>query len=283
MKAYLDLLREIREKGVRKPTRAKLESTGENIDALSLFGRQIRFDLSEGFPMVTTKKVPFGAIAHEMIWFLRGSSNITYLLKNNVHIWDQWADEDGNLGPVYGVQWRKWPTFSVFEGVDQIANVILNIKKVIDDPTASVGRRLIVTAWNPNQINHMALPPCHTLFQFSVTGKKLSCQLYQRSADMFLGVPFNISSYALLIHLVAKHTGLQVGEFVHTFGDVHIYANHLDQVDTQLSRDPLPLPTLVLDDFIGSTDDDFLKNIKREHIRLIGYDFHPELRGEVAV
>jgi thymidylate synthase len=277
MRQYLDLLRDVRDHGVRKPTRAMLRSTGEKIDALSIFGRQIRFDLADGFPLVTTKKVPFGAIVHELIWFLSGATNIAYLKEHGITIWDDWADEHGELGPVYGKQWRSW---SGPDGrtIDQIAILLSGIKSVMADPTASIGRRLIVSAWNPADIAEMALPPCHTLFQFSVTERRLSCQLYQRSADLFLGVPFNIASYALLTHLVAQVTGLAPGEFVHTFGDAHIYSNHLEQVDEQLRREPLQLPRLELDTVI--TD---LTRIDRNQVRLIGYRHHPALSGEVAV
>ncbi|MGO9598855.1 MAG: thymidylate synthase [Isosphaeraceae bacterium] len=277
MTPYLDLLRDVRNHGVRKPTRAVLRSTGEKIDALAVFGRQIRFDLAQGFPLVTTKRVPFGAIVHELIWFLRGSTNIAYLKEHGVTIWDEWADASGELGPVYGRQWRSWPAPDG-RSIDQIANLIVGIKAVVADPTASVGRRLIVTAWNPAEIAEMALPPCHTLFQFNFTGQKLSCQLYQRSADLFLGVPFNIASYALLTALVAQVTGLVPGEFIHTFGDAHIYANHLDQVDIQLARVPLPLPRIQIDPEVSD-----LASIRREQIRLVGYQSHPALSGEVAV
>jgi thymidylate synthase len=277
MRPYLELLREVRDHGTRKPTRAVLRSTGTNIDALSVFGRQIRFDLSEGFPLVTTKRVPFHAIVHELIWFLRGSTNIRYLKEHGVTIWDEWADADGELGPVYGKQWRSW---AAPDGrtIDQIDYVLRGIRAVVDDPTASVGRRLIVSAWNPAEIAEMALPPCHTLFQFNVTEGKLSCQLYQRSADLFLGVPFNIASYALLTHLVAHVTDLDVGDFIHTFGDAHIYSNHLDQVDEQLGREPFELPRLEIDPGIAD-----LATIAREQVKLIGYRSHPPLRGEVAV
>jgi thymidylate synthase len=277
MRQFLDLLREVRLQGDRKPTRAVLRSTGQKIDALSVFGRQIRFDLNDGFPLVTTKQVAFNAIVHELIWFLRGSTNIRYLKEHGVTIWDEWADSEGELGPVYGKQWRSW---AAPDGrtVDQIVYVLQGIKALKDDPTASVGRRLIVSAWNPADISEMALPPCHTLFQFSVTEGRLSCQLYQRSADLFLGVPFNIASYALLTHVVAHLTELDVGEFIHTFGDAHIYSNHLAQVDEQLAREPLPLPKLEVDPGVVDLD-----SLSREHIRLIGYRSHPPLRGEVAV
>jgi thymidylate synthase len=254
-----------------------LRSTGEKIDALAVFGRQIRFDLAEGFPLVTTKRVPFGAIVHELIWFLRGSTNIAYLKEHGVTIWDEWADASGELGPVYGRQWRSWPAPDG-RSIDQIANLVAGIEAVAADPTASVGRRLLVTAWNPAEIADMALPPCHTLFQFNVTGQKLSCQLYQRSADLFLGVPFNIASYALLTALVAQVTGLVPGEFIHTFGDAHIYSNHLEQVDIQLAREPLPLPRIQIDPEVSD-----LAAIRREQIRLVGYQSHPALSGEVAV
>ena len=277
MRQYLELLRDVRERGARKPTRAVLRSTGEKIDALSVFGRQIRFDLSEGFPLVTTKRTAFGAIVHELIWFLRGSTNIAYLKEHGVSIWDEWADERGELGPVYGKQWRSWTTPDG-RSIDQIAAVVAGIRAVIADPTASVGRRLIVSAWNPGEVAEMALPPCHTLFQFNVTEGRLSCQLYQRSADLFLGVPFNIASYALLTHLVAHVTGLTPGEFVHTFGDAHIYTNHLDQVDEQLTRAPLPLPRIEVAPEVSD-----LSKIDRDQIRLVGYQSHPALRGEVAV
>jgi thymidylate synthase len=254
-----------------------LRSTGEKVDALSVFGYQMRFDLSAGFPAVTTKRLAFNPVVHELIWFLRGATNIAYLRENNVTIWDEWADEAGELGPVYGKQWRSWEG-PQGETIDQIKNVLAGIEAVKRDPTASVGRRLIVSAWNPADVPRMALPPCHTLFQFSVTDGRLSCQLYQRSADLFLGVPFNIASYALLTHLVAHVSGLEAGEFVHTFGDAHIYTNHLEQVDEQLRREPFPLPRLRIADSL--TD---LGRIEREQIELVGYRCHPSLKGEVAV
>ena len=277
MRQYLDLLHDVRTHGVRKPTRAVLRSTGEKIEALSVFGRQIRFDLGQGFPLVTTKRLSFSTIVHELIWFLRGSTNIAYLKEHGVTIWDEWADAEGELGPVYGKQWRSWRAPDG-QAIDQIANLVVGIKAVKADPTASVGRRLIVSAWNPADIAAMALPPCHTLFQFNVTEGRLSCQLYQRSADLFLGVPFNIASYALLTVLVAHVTGLVAGEFIHTFGDAHIYANHLDQVDAQLEREPLPLPRLEIDPAVSD-----LARIEREQIKLVGYRSHPALAGEVAV
>jgi thymidylate synthase len=277
MRPYLDLLRHVRDQGVRKPTRAVLASTGRHVHALSVFGAQIRFDLTAGFPAVTTKKLAFRPLVHELLWFLRGSTNVRYLQENNVTIWDEWADDDGELGPVYGKQWRSWaaPDGST---IDQIANLLRGIEAVKADPTASVGRRLIVSAWNPADVPRMALPPCHTLFQFMLTEGRLSCQLYQRSADLFLGVPFNIASYALLVHLVAQVTRLGVGEFIHVFGDAHVYENHLEQVDEQLRRMPYPLPRLELDPAIRSLDD-----VQAEQVRLIGYQSHPPLRGEVAI
>ena len=277
MKTYLDLLAQVRRSGARVPTRARLRSSGNHIDTLSIFGAQVRFDLRVGFPAVTTKRLAFDAVAHELIWFLKGSTNIAYLNDNHVRIWDEWADERGELGPVYGRQWRSW---AAPDGrmIDQIADVVAGIRAVKADPTASVGRRLIVSAWNPADVPAMALPPCHLLFQFRVLGDRLSCQLYQRSADLFLGVPFNIASYALLTHLVAHVTGLEVGDFVHTFGDAHIYTNHLDQVDEQLGREPLALPSLWIDPTLTSLDD-----LRRDQIKLIGYRHHPAIRGEVAV
>jgi thymidylate synthase len=277
MRQYLDLLRDVRSHGVRKPTRAVLRSTGEKIDALSVFGRQIRFDLAKGFPLVTTKKVPFGAIVHELVWFLSGSTNIAYLREHGVTIWDEWADEGGELGPVYGKQWRSWQAADG-RTVDQIADLVDGIRCVAADPAASQGRRLIVSAWNPAEVAEMALPPCHVLFQFNLTGQRLSCQLYQRSADLFLGAPFNIASYALLTHLLSHLTGLIAGEFIHTFGDAHIYSNHLEQVDVQLAREPLPLPRLEIDASVTE-----LAAVDRSQIRLLGYQSHPALAGEVAV
>jgi thymidylate synthase len=277
MQRYLDLLRHVLDCGVRKPTRAKLVSTGRNVDAFSIFGYQMRFDLADGFPAVTTKKLALTPIIHELIWFLRGSTNVGYLRENKVTIWDEWADEDGELGPVYGKQWRSWSTPDG-QSIDQIANLLHDIEAVKADSTASVGRRLIVTAWNPADVSRMALPPCHTLFQFSITDARLSCQLYQRSADLFLGVPFNIASYALLTHLIAKVCGLAPGEFIHTFGDAHVYENHVEQVREQLSRQPLPLPRLELDPAILS-----LESLHAEQIKIVGYRSLPALRGEVAV
>ena len=277
LKQYLDLLRDVLENGVRKPTRAKLKSTGQNIDAISVFGRQLRFDLSEGFPIVTTKHTSFDAIAHELVWFLSGETNIKYLVDNGVHVWDAWSDGRGELGPVYGAQWRSWKSNNR-QPIDQIRRLIDGIWHVKSNPESSEGRRLIVSAWNVADLPLMALPPCHTLFQFDVTDGVLSCQLYQRSADLFLGVPFNIASYALLTHLIAHVTGLKPGEFIHTFGDAHVYYNHIDQVDEQLSRKPLTPPELWINPELTDIDE-----LSREDVDLIGYAHWPKLKGEVAV
>lgn len=264
MKAYLDLLRQVRTKGAKREDRT---GTG----TLSLFGHQLRFDLSEGFPAVTTKRLYFNTMAHELLWFLRGEPNIRYLREKGVRIWDEWASADGAVGPIYGVQWRSWPTPSG-EKVDQLAEVIRQIRE------APWSRRLIVSAWNVAELPQMALLPCHVLFQFYVADGKLSCQLYQRSADLFLGVPFNIASYALLTHMIAQVTDLQPGEFIHTIGDAHIYLNHLEQVDLQLAREPMPAPRLWLDPSIRSIDD-----FRIEHIRLEDYQHHPPIAGKVSV
>jgi thymidylate synthase len=277
MQAYLDLLREVCSSGTRKPQRATLRSDGRRPDVLSVFGRQIRFDLSQGFPLVTTKRMPWAAVVHELLWFLAGSTNVKYLRENKVTIWDEWADDRGELGPVYGKQWRRW------EGpqgtVDQVASLIAGIRKVVADPWASDARRLILTAWNPADMPDSKVPTgCHTLVQFNVTDGRLSSQLYQRSADMFLGVPFNIACYSLFTHMLAKLTGLEAGEFVHTFGDAHIYDNHFDAVDEQLRREPLPLPRLEIVGDITSID-----GLKAEQFKLVGYQSHGRLPGEVAV
>jgi thymidylate synthase len=264
LRQYLDLMAHVRAKGCFKPDRT---GTG----TYSVFGWQMRFDLAEGFPVVTTKKLHLRSIIHELLWFLKGETNIAYLKENKVSIWDEWADEAGELGPVYGYQWRSWPTQDG-GSIDQIANVVAQIKRNPDS------RRLIVSAWNPADVDRMALPPCHCLFQFYVAEGKLSCQLYQRSADIFLGVPFNIASYALLTLMVAHVTGLQPGEFVHTFGDAHLYANHLEQTDLQLSRPPRPLPRLRLNPAV--TD---LFAFRFEDIALEGYDPHPHISAPVAV
>jgi thymidylate synthase len=264
VKAYLDLLRHVRERGVKKEDRT---GTG----TLSVFGWQMRFDLAEGFPLVTTKKVHLRSIIHELLWFLRGETNVRYLREHGVTIWDEWADEQGELGPVYGAQWRSWPAPDGGR-IDQIAGLLEQIRRNPDS------RRLLVTAWNPAEVDRMALPPCHCLFQFYVAEGRLSCQLYQRSADLFLGVPFNIASYALLTMMIAQVTGLAPGEFVHTFGDVHLYRNHLEQADEQLRREPRPLPRMVLDPAV--TD---LFAFRFEHLRLEGYDPHPHIKAPVAV
>lgn len=264
MKQYLDVLRDIMANGTLKSDRT---GTGTK----SVFGRQMRFDLSEGFPLVTTKKVHLRSIIHELLWFLQGDTNIKYLKDNGVSIWDEWADENGDLGPVYGHQWRSWPTP---EGttIDQIANVVEQIKTHPDS------RRLIVSAWNVAEVDKMALPPCHSLFQFYVADGRLSCQLYQRSADMFLGVPFNIASYALLTMMMAQVCGLKPGEFVHTLGDAHIYTNHFEQVALQLSRDVRPLPTMKINPDVKD-----IFSFRYEDFTLEGYDPHPGIKAPVAV
>ena len=264
MKQYLDLMQTILDTGVRKEDRT---GTG----TLSLFGHQMRFDLQEGFPLVTTKKVHLRSIIHELLWFLKGDTNIKYLRENGVSIWDEWADEEGNLGPVYGYQWRSWPTPDG-RHIDQISQVIDQIKNNPDS------RRIIVSAWNVAEIQNMALPPCHAFFQFYVAEGKLSCQLYQRSADFFLGVPFNIASYALLTMMVAQVCGLQTGDFVHTFGDVHLYTNHLEQARLQLSREPGKLPAMKLNPEIDSIFD-----FKYEDFELSDYEPHPHIKAPVAV
>ena len=264
MKQYHDLLRHILDNGVRKSDRT---GTG----TISCFGYQMRFDLSEGFPLLTTKKLHTKSIIHELLWFLQGDTNIAYLKENGVRIWDEWADADGNLGPVYGKQWRSWATPDG-RTIDQITDVVNMIKKNPDS------RRLIVSAWNPADVPNMALPPCHCLFQFFVADGKLSCQLYQRSADTFLGVPFNIASYALLTMMMAQVCGLKPGEFVHTFGDVHLYNDHLEQARLQLTRDCRPLPTMEIDPTV--TD---LFAFRGEHFALKNYDPHPHIKAAVSV
>ena len=264
MQQYLDLLRHVVDEGVRKEDR-----TG--VGTLSVFGYQMRFDLAEGFPVVTTKKLHLRSIIHELLWFLRGDSNIQYLHDNRVTIWDEWADASGELGPVYGVQWRSWPAPNG-RSIDQISNLIHSLTR---NPNS---RRHIVSAWNVADVDEMALPPCHCLFQFYVANGRLSCQLYQRSADLFLGVPFNIASYALLTHMVAQVTGYAPGEFVHTLGDTHIYLNHLDQVTLQLTRQPLPLPTLRLNPSVQSIFD-----FCYEDIELANYQSHPRIAAPIAV
>ncbi len=264
MKTYLEQLRAVRERGARKDDRT---GTG----TLSLFGLQMRFDLAAGFPLVTTKKLHWPSIAHELLWFLSGDSNVRYLRENGVSIWNEWADENGDLGPVYGVQWRHWPTADG-RSVDQIAAVIETLRTNPDS------RRNIVSAWNVGEVPRMALPPCHCLFQFYVADGRLSCQLYQRSADIFLGVPFNIASYALLTYMVAQQTDLSPGDFIWTGGDCHLYANHIEQADEQLARDPLPLPELVL---LRRPDSIF--DYQYGDFELKNYEAHPHIRAAVAV
>ncbi|MEO5337263.1 MAG: thymidylate synthase [Magnetospirillum sp. WYHS-4] len=264
MKAYLDLMRHVRDHGVTKTDR-----TG--VGTRSVFGWQMRFDLAQGFPCLTTKKLHLRSIIHELLWFLKGETNIRYLKENGVSIWDEWADESGELGPVYGYQWRSWPAPDG-RAIDQISGLLDQIRRNPDS------RRLIVSAWNPADVDRMALPPCHCLFQFYVAEGRLSCQLYQRSADIFLGVPFNIASYALLTLMVAQVTGLAPGEFVHTFGDAHLYLNHLAQVETQLAREPRPLPMLRIDPQVAD-----LFAFRFEDFELVGYDPHPHIKAEVAV
>jgi thymidylate synthase len=264
MRQYHDLLQRVLDHGV-----AKSDRTGTG--TLSVFGHQMRFDLAEGFPLVTTKKLHLRSIVHELLWFLRGDTNVRYLRENGVTIWDEWADAAGELGPVYGHQWRSWPARDGGT-IDQIAQLLDQIRRNPDS------RRLIVTAWNPADIDRMRLPPCHCLFQFYVAEGRLSCQLYQRSADIFLGVPFNIASYALLTAMVARVTGLEPGEFVHTLGDAHLYRNHLDQARTQLARAPRPLPRMEIDASVGD-----LFAFRYEHFRLVGYDPHPHIPAPVAV
>jgi thymidylate synthase len=264
MQQYLDLMRQVRNYGVKKEDRT---GTG----TLSVFGHQTRYDLREGFPLVTTKKLHLRSIIHELLWFIRGETNIAYLHENKVTIWDEWADEKGDLGPVYGAQWRSWPARDG-STIDQLGDVIARIKQ---SPNS---RRLLVTAWNPSDVDQMALPPCHCLFQFYVANGELSCQLYQRSADIFLGVPFNIASYALLVHMVAHVTGLKVGDFVHTLGDAHLYLNHLEQTDLQLTRTPKPLPQLNIKRQVSSIED-----FRYEDFEIVGYAPDAAISAQVAV
>lgn len=264
MKQYLDLMRHVREQGVRKEDRT---GTG----TLSVFGHQMRFDLAQGFPVVTTKRLHLRSIIHELLWFLRGDTNIKYLHDNGVTIWDEWADGNGDLGPVYGSQWRSWPTADG-RHIDQIAQVLEQLHHNPDS------RRIIISAWNVGEIDRMALPPCHALFQFYVAAGRLSCQLYQRSADIFLGVPFNIASYALLTLMIAQVVGLEPGEFVHTLGDAHLYLNHLEQTDLQLAREPYPLPTLRINPEVRD-----LFAFRFEDFELTNYQHHPHIKAPVAV
>ena len=264
MQQYLDLMRHVRDHGARKDDRT---GTG----TVSVFGYQMRFDLAQGFPLVTTKKCHLRSIIHELLWFLKGDTNIKYLKDNGVSIWDEWADANGDLGHVYGYQWRSWPTADG-RHIDQISQVIEQLKNNPDS------RRIIVSAWNVGEVDDMALPPCHAFFQFYVADGKLSCQLYQRSADIFLGVPFNIASYALLTMMVAQVTGLQPGEFVHTLGDAHLYSNHMEQVEQQLSRKPFPLPSMHINPTIDNIFD-----FKFDDFELVGYECHPHIKAPVAV
>lgn len=264
MKQYLNLLDHVLKNGVEKGDRT---GTG----TISVFGYQMRFNLEDGFPVMTSKKLHVRSIIHELLWFISGDTNTKYLTDNGVKIWNEWADKDGNLGPVYGYQWRSWPTADGRK-IDQLSNVISSIK------TSPDSRRHLVNAWNVGEIEKMALPPCHILFQFYVAGGKLSCQLYQRSADIFLGVPFNIASYSLLTLMVAQVTGLKPGEFIHTFGDAHIYLNHIEQVKLQLTRNPFPLPVMV----INPSVDDILK-FRYEDFTLENYEAHPNIKGEISV
>lgn len=264
MKQYLDLLRHIRTEGVRKEDRT---GTG----TISTFGYQMRFNLEDGFPLVTTKKLHLKSIIHELLWFLQGDTNVKYLQENGVRIWNEWADENGDLGHIYGYQWRSWPTY---DGgfIDQISEAVETIKHHPDS------RRIIVNAWNVADLKNMNLPPCHMFFQFYVADGRLSLQMYQRSADSFLGVPFNIASYALLLQMMAQVTGLKAGDFIHTLGDAHIYLNHLEQVDLQLTREPRPLPRMIL-----NSDVKDIFSFKYEDFRLEGYDPHPHIAGKVSV
>ena len=264
MQAYLDLLRRVRTQGVQKTDRT---GTG----TLSVFGHQMRFDLNAGFPLVSTKKIHLKSVIHELLWFLRGDTNTAYLNAHGVRIWDDWADETGDLGPIYGRQWRSWAAGDG-RSIDQITQVVETLKT---DPDS---RRLVVTAWNPAAITQMALPPCHCLFQFYVANGRLSCQLYQRSGDVFLGVPFNIASYALLTIMMAQVTDHQPGEFVHSFGDAHLYLNHLEQADVQLGRQPRPLPQIQINPGVRSIFD-----FRYEDFALTGYDPYPHIKAEVAV
>jgi len=261
MKQYLDLLNDIMQNGVDK-----MDRTG--VGTRSVFGRQMRFDLNEGFPLVTTKKVHLKSIIHELLWFIKGDTNVKYLQDNGVRIWNEWADENGDLGPVYGAQWRNWNG----DGIDQLQDVIDRLKTNPND------RRMIVSAWNPSQIGQMKLPPCHMMYQFYVANSKLSCMLYQRSCDMFLGVPFNIASYALLTMMVAQVCGLKPGEFIHTLGDTHIYHNHFEQVKEQLSHTPLPLPQMKINPNVKNIND-----FKFEDFELVGYQSYDTIKAKVAV
>ena len=264
MQQFLSFMHHVRDHGVRKDDRT---GTG----TLSVFGHQMRFDLSQGFPLVTTKKLHTKSIIHELLWFLRGDSNIRYLQENGISIWNEWADENGELGPIYGVQWRRWPTPSG-NTVDQIKDVVNLLR---DNPDS---RRILVSAWNAAELSEMAIPPCHTMFQFYVADDKLSCQLYQRSADVFLGVPFNIASYALLTHMLAQQADLKVGDFIWTGGDCHLYLNHLEQAEEQLSREPRALPRLAI-----KRRPDSIFDYRFEDFEILNYEFHPHIKAAVAV
>jgi len=264
MQQYLSMMRHVRDHGARKEDRT---GTG----TLSIFGHQMRFDLSQGFPLVTTKRLHTKSIFHELLWFLRGDSNVRYLQENGISIWDEWADEDGELGPIYGVQWRSWPTPSG-ESIDQIKEVVDLLRNNPDS------RRILVSAWNAAELSNMALPPCHTMFQFYVADGKLSCQLYQRSADTFLGVPFNIASYSLLTHMLAQQADLKVGDFIWTGGDCHLYLNHLEQAEEQLSRKPLDLPRLAI-----KRRPDSIFDYRFEDFEILNYEFHPHIKAAIAV
>ncbi len=265
MQQYLDLCRRVLAEGTKKTDRT---GTG----TISVFGHQMRFNLEDGFPCLTTKKLHLKSIIHELLWFLQGSTNVKYLQDNGVRIWNEWADENGELGPVYGHQWRSWPDYNNGGTIDQISQLVEQIKNTPDS------RRLLVSAWNVAEVNQMALPPCHTLFQFYVADGRLSLQLYQRSADIFLGVPFNIASYALLLQMMAQVTGLKAGDFVHTFGDAHIYLNHLEQVELQLSREPRKLPKMLINPDVKD-----IFSFKYEDFTLVDYDPHPHIAGKVSV
>ncbi|MCQ2228140.1 MAG: thymidylate synthase [Bacteroidales bacterium] len=264
MKQYIDLIKRVLDEGVQREDRT---GTG----TIGVFGHQMRFDLQEGFPLLTTKKLHLKSIIYELLWFIMGDTNVKYLQDNGVRIWNEWADENGDLGPVYGHQWRSWPAYDGTT-IDQLGNVIEQIKK---NPNS---RRLLVSAWNVAEVENMALPPCHTMFQFYVANGKLSCMLYQRSADIFLGVPFNIASYALLTMMIAQVCGLEPGEFVHTLGDAHIYTNHLEQVKEQITREPYPLPKMRINPAVKDIND-----FKYEDFELVDYQAHPHIKGVVAV
>ncbi len=264
MQQYLDLCRRVLDEGTKKTDRT---GTG----TISVFGHQMRFNLEDGFPCLTTKKLHLKSIIHELLWFLQGDTNVKYLQDNGVRIWNEWADENGELGPVYGHQWRSWPDYNGGT-IDQISQLVEQIKNTPDS------RRLLVSAWNVAEVNKMALPPCHTLFQFYVADGRLSLQLYQRSADIFLGVPFNIASYALLLQMMAQVTGLKAGDFVHTFGDAHIYLNHLEQVELQLTREPRKLPKMIINPDVKD-----IFSFKYEDFTLVDYDPHPHIAGKVSV